>query len=157
MDAKLSISDAAKWFIENNDSVTPKKLQKLLYYLYAWGLVFLNEDIDDLNDKVFSGKFEAWVHGPVNRDVYEEYKSYGGNLIKISDANEMKIENPDTLNLMKQINRIYGKYDGNTLELLTHSEDPWKKARGSARPLDRCQNVLDDADMFKFYSSLLEG
>lgn len=107
MDAKLSISDAAKWFIENNDSVTPKKLQKLLYYLYAWGLVFLNEDLDDLNDKVFSGKFEAWVHGPVNRDIYEKYRSYGGNLIKISDANEMKIENSDTLNLMKQINRIW--------------------------------------------------
>ncbi len=116
MDAKLTIFDAAKWFIENNDSVTPKKLQKLLYYLYAWGLVFLNEDIDDLSDKVFSGEFEAWVHGPVNRDVYERYKPYGGNLIKIPDANEMKIENPDTLNLMKQIQ----KERGSSIIFITH-------------------------------------
>ena len=38
------------------------KLQKLLYYVQAWSY--------GINKKpMFDGEFEAWIHGPVNREI----------------------------------------------------------------------------------------
>ena len=59
------------------DLVTNKKLQKILYYIKAWGLVyFKNGVIDD--------DFEAWIHGPVCPSIYKEYKSFGYSAIKMN-------------------------------------------------------------------------
>ena len=48
-------------FDYSGDLITNKKLQKLLYYVEAWNLVYKSSLIDD--------DFEAWVHGPVVPDV----------------------------------------------------------------------------------------
>ncbi|EGE9348465.1 hypothetical protein IBL91_003145, partial [Listeria monocytogenes] len=54
----------ADWFLCRK-AMTPKKLQKMLYYAYAWTLTLTNDNPDDLKNKLFPEKFEAWVHGPV--------------------------------------------------------------------------------------------
>lgn len=46
------------------DLITNKRLQKLLYYVKAWGLVYFEDGI--VNDD-----FEAWVHGPVVPEALE--------------------------------------------------------------------------------------
>lgn len=115
--------------------MTPKKLQKILYYTYAWGLVFFNDSSDSIDNKVFDGKFEAWVHGPVDNEVYAYYATYGYHEIeKIST--EVTVKNKDALGLLNQVWSIYGSFDGNQLERLTHQEEPWINARGDAKPLD---------------------
>ena len=44
------------------------KLQKLLYYVQAWSY--------GINKKpMFDGEFEAWIHGPVNREIYNRFNS----------------------------------------------------------------------------------
>ena len=64
----------AKYLIARSDNVgdliANKKLQKLLYYTKAWGLVYFADGIID-------DQFEAWVHGPVCPSVYVEYKPFG--------------------------------------------------------------------------------
>ena len=58
--------DVAKYILakseEYGDLTTNKKLQKLLYYVKAWGLVFIKGGI-------FDEPFEARVHGPLCRVV----------------------------------------------------------------------------------------
>ena len=44
------------------------KLQKLLYYVQAWSYG-INKT------KMFDGDFEAWIHGPVNRTIYDRFSS----------------------------------------------------------------------------------
>ena len=44
------------------------KLQKLLYYLQAWSLGINNE-------RFLNCKFEAWVHGPVCRELYNRFRA----------------------------------------------------------------------------------
>lgn len=56
------------------DGITNKKLQKLLYYVKAWGLVYFTDGIID-------DDFEAWAHGPVCPNVYTAYKEFGYNNI----------------------------------------------------------------------------
>ena len=48
-------------FFLSKESMSPKKLQKMLYYAYAWTLALLNEDEDHLENKLFDGKFGYMV------------------------------------------------------------------------------------------------
>ena len=64
-----TVFDVSDWFL-SKESMTPKKLQKLCYYYKAWGLTLYDEDLLPYI------KFEAWVHGPVNSELYRYYKGY---------------------------------------------------------------------------------
>ena len=66
--------DIAGYFLcridrEAGDTISPLKLQKLVYYAQAWSLVFINKPL-------FFQDIEAWVSGPIIRDVWNEYKPY---------------------------------------------------------------------------------
>ncbi|MBS1456852.1 MAG: DUF4065 domain-containing protein, partial [Clostridium sp.] len=54
-------------------SMSNKKLQKICYYIYSWYLTLYNHKIAPL-------KFEAWVHGPVSRELYNQYKNMAGRI-----------------------------------------------------------------------------
>ena len=50
-------------------TISPLKLQKLLYYVQSWHIAkFDKQDI-------FNSLPEAWVNGPVYREVYNTYKT----------------------------------------------------------------------------------
>lgn len=149
----MSLTDAASWFL-SKQSMSPKKLQKLLYYAYSWGLVFLNEDPDNLDNKLFNAQFQAWVHGPVIPEIYSEYKTYGfrdipkkefgfgGNLVLDSEVEDV----------LNQVFDAYGEFSGNQLENLTHSEEPWQEARKGCLPMDPSTNVIDDRIVYNYYN-----
>ena len=126
-----------------------------MYYAYAWGLVFFNDSVDNLQNKLFDCKFEAWVQGPVDPQLYSCYTNFGYNPISPKKSST-PIKSPDVLDLIQQINDIYGEFSGNQLERLTHQEQPWLNARGDARPLDPSENVISDKDMYIFYGSKLK-
>ncbi|EGP9509524.1 SocA family protein, partial [Listeria monocytogenes] len=139
--------DLANWFLAK-ESMTPKKLQKMLYYAYAWTLTLTNEKEDDLSNKLFPEKFEAWVHGPVIPEIYHEYKRYGYTNIP-KQENTIDLDNKDIESILDQVMLVYGKFDGNELESITHQEEPWNSARIGCGPLDTCNNVIDDVIMYK--------
>ena len=73
---------SANYIIENInknniEDLTNLKLQKLLYFAYGVHLSLFNQ-------KLFDSKIEAWQHGPVVPDVYQEFKSFGKNKINSS-------------------------------------------------------------------------
>ena len=37
--SEMTVSNVAKWFL-SKESMTPKKLQKIVYYAYAWFLTY---------------------------------------------------------------------------------------------------------------------
>ena len=61
---------------QKGDSVSPKKLQKLLYYIEAWHLVHIGVPLID-------EEFQAWVHGPVLPSLYHQLKEFGFNDLKV--------------------------------------------------------------------------
>lgn len=137
-------------FFLSRGQMTPKKLQKLLYYAYAWFLTLENESIEELENKLFEDKFEAWVHGPVIPQVYEQYRNYGYREIAQFDGNLIEFDE-DTLDVLNQVWDVYGHYNGNDLESLTHQESPWLNARNGISPLERCRNEITDIDIFECY------
>lgn len=160
MDKKLQsvirfIIDVAR--VEN---VTPKKLQKLLYYCFAWHLALTaeNNSEEELEASLlFNYEFEAWAHGPVIPEVYNKYKNYKAEIISTSGFS-MKVTdylNDDEIDSLNQVIKIYGGFNGNQLEFLTHNELPWMNARKGYAPLDICNQKISSRDMYEFYSSQL--
>lgn len=153
----------SKYIIAKHDNVgdllTNKKLQKLLYYIEAWSLVHLDSIIDD--------EFEAWVHGPVIPSVYKEYKnfSYSPIIIEYSENSDSSkfIKTFEDENkryeshfpLIDAVLNKYGRLSSRDLELLSHSETPWLRARKNLSPIDNCSEIIDKKIIKEFYSSLI--
>lgn len=135
----------------HNEEITPKKLQKLLYYVYSWGLVFLNETSDDLQTSVFDGKFQAWVHGPVDSEVYHQYSEYGYRAINTDNVNVPNIDNEIVEDVLQQVWDTYSQFDANQLENLTHTETPWQEKREGYNPLSISREPLSDVTIFNYY------
>lgn len=126
--------------------LTNKKLQKLLYYAQAWNLV-LN------GDKLYDEDIEAWIHGPVIPVVYRKYKTFGRMPIQDNATFDDSQFTQNEINVLKQVWDIYGKFDGDYLEMLSHSEDPWIIARGKAEATESCTTVIDPVVMREFYTA----
>ncbi|MCT4785708.1 Panacea domain-containing protein [Exiguobacterium aestuarii] len=141
----------------SKEEMTPKKLQKLLYYAYSWHLVFENESSDELSERLFSERFQAWVHGPVVPAIYHQYKEYGGSPIpRVEDFNlESANFTDETKDVLNQVWEIYGGYNGNELESISHQEKPWLEARGGCSPIELCQTEINDETIFETYGSRL--
>lgn len=63
--------------------------------------------------------------------------------------------NKDEIDSIDQVIEAYGELNGNQLEQISHSEEPWISARGTAKPLDTCSEKIDDHLIYNFYSSKL--
>ncbi|NOL35223.1 type II toxin-antitoxin system antitoxin SocA domain-containing protein [Bacillus safensis] len=118
------VRNVAKYFlsksIENTQyAITPLKLQKLLYY--AQGIHLR----DNNGTPLFDGNLLRWDHGPVNRIIYDDYKTYGYFTIPQSSDNGKNDLTKSEIKAIEQAWELYGELDGKFLEELTHQEDPW--------------------------------
>lgn len=138
---------------DNAATLNNLKLQKLLYYIQAWHLAFYDQPF-------FDGKFQAWVHGPVNRNIYDRFnakKFLYSDITKsdvITSEPESKIA-PEDREHIDNVLEIYLRYSGVQLESLTHSEQPWIKARKGYSHYEYCENVIDEEEMKAFYKTLV--
>ncbi len=140
--------------------VSPKKLQKLVYYVEAWHLVHFDSELIEEN-------FEAWVHGPVVPNLYQDLKKFGYNDIQVIndeiDSAEDRIEkvasenniSEDQLQLIYSVLNKYGTLSSFELEMLTHSEAPWIEARKGFPPHEGCNVIITKSRMKNFYSAQL--
>lgn len=129
MSDTMNAVDVSNYVIQylkcHGQKINHLKLQKLLYYIEAWHMVFLNKPI-------FADNIEAWQHGPVIRTVWNHFKRH--SIL----YDELPVCKTCTCNLSDEQRAIiddvldeYGDKTGYYLENLTHSEEPWQKARKS--------------------------
>jgi len=153
---KVSALQVAEYFIdqankaqeESRRNITNKKLQKLVYYAQVWSLV-LNDE------KLFPEKIEAWVHGPAVPALYRKFKSFEANPI-ILDTSELALSfNEEQLKVLDSVWSVYGKYNAEYLEALTHSELPWQEARKDVPLSQASSNVIDLKLAKEFYARKL--
>lgn len=144
-------------FFLSKKPLSPKKIQKLVYYAYAWFLA-TNNDLDESGDaisnKLFKEQPEAWLHGPVFRSLYEKYKAYGWREIEQAQAPDIRDE--AVIEFLEKIWATFGEYSADTLEYMTHQEAPWINARREEKSLKSTNNQISDLDIYVFYNSLLE-
>ncbi|MBC5775734.1 DUF4065 domain-containing protein [Pontibacter sp. KCTC 32443] len=139
---------------EGEDFLTNLRLQKLLYYVQAWHLAFNKE-------KLFEGDFQAWIHGPVNREIYDRFKDSKGlyseiHLADLLDENCFQNIDEESRKHVDVILENYGKFSGTQLEYMTHQEEPWIDARKGYSPSQRCEIVINNELMGDYYRARLQ-
>ena len=145
---KYSIFDIANWFLTKGE-MTHKKLQKLCYYAQAWCYALKGYRLENTD-------FQAWVHGPVSPALWEKFKGFGYDTIRIKGVPSFRIDSED-VNLLEDVWDTYGDSTGNELEALSHRELPWIEARRGYNPEERCTVVISPATMALFYKSIYSG
>ena len=132
--------------------ITPLALQKLLYFTQGLNLGIINE-------KMFNDDCEAWLHGPVYSEVYNQYKEYGYNPI---EDNKIIIFNYGSSTLSASDKRIidlvidtFGMYSGKTLENITHKEAPWLNARDGVETIDYSRNIITKSSIKDYFSEVV--
>lgn len=141
-----TVLDVAQYVLEQAGEMTAMKLQKLVYYSQAWSLVWEEEPL-------FENSFEAWANGPVSPTLYQQHKgkfrvdstAIGGSSANLNDNQKETID---------RVLNALGDKSGLWLSELTHSEAPWRDARGDAAPTDRSNAEITLAAMHEYYSSL---
>lgn len=147
---KITIFEIADCFLkivdrDSGSTITPLKLQKILYYAQGWYLAINNKEL-------FKEEFQAWAHGPANPAIYDKYKKYGYNSIDYPESKSCKIDN-NIIDFLYMIWNTYGIYDGKYLEKMTHSETPWIEARKRANchDGDNCTEIITKESMKEFF------
>ena len=126
------------------------KLQKLCYYAQAWNLVFNG-------NKMFDGNFEAWVHGPINRNLWNSLKEYSCFCIEQNHfAKKAKpIKDEVIITVLNDVWATYSNLSGYQLELLTQQEEPWIEARYGLSSVAPSTININPETMKQYYSSLI--
>lgn len=121
----VDILDAARYFVflsygRKKYSLTPLKIQKLLYLAQGWSYVWDNMP-------AFNDDFNAWQYGPVNEKIYNYFKKYGRNELPENEG----IDELFDKNVEETIEAVWIEYGGiSTYDLveLTHKQTPWRNA-----------------------------
>ena len=122
---------------ERNIDLSNGKLQKLLFLAHAIFLVTKGRPL-------VHSSFEAWQYGPVSREAYDAFKSFGAGPItgyakKRNPATgaEAEIAAPDDLEVSDVVARVvghYGPWAFSRLVDLTHAKNgPWDFVVKSAK------------------------
>ena len=119
-------------FQRKRRTISPLKLQKLLYFLHGHHLVRLKQPAID-------EPFQVWPHGPVIESIYHIFKEFGHEPITeyaytwTPEGRVAYVLPPnlkDFHNLAGDIFRWYGRWSASHLSEMTHREGgPWHQAK----------------------------
>ncbi len=142
-----SIFDVAKYILEKKGNMSTWKLQKLCYYSQAWEIAWTEIPL-------FDEDFEAWANGPVCPDLFRIHQ--GKFIVDVKDifignSNNLTQEQKQDIDI---ILKDYGEMEPYDLRELSHSEAPWKNARGNLPEGEKCQNLITKTSMGEYYGSL---
>lgn len=137
---KYSAKQVANAFLDiaksESKSLSPLKLQKLVYIAHGWSLAIYEEPL--VGDEFP----EAWQYGPVFPSIYHEFKSFGRGSVDAKareleksgsgflDFNtfvpEIPVSDQRTWDFLKTVWQKYGHFSGLALSDATHRADtPW--------------------------------
>ncbi len=142
------VRNIASWFL-SRESMTHKKLQKLCYYAQSWYCALYD------GTPLFEDEIQAWVHGPVVVSLYPVYADYKWRPIPQKEFDGSVLAD-ETLEVLEAVYNTYGGFSGDQLESLTHSEEPWIRARGDLKPWETCNTPISCTDMRDYYARQYE-
>lgn len=141
----MKILDVARYLIYLSynvriESLTPLKMQKLLYFCQGWSYVWDEKPL-------FNQKFEAWQYGPVNPDVYDYFKAYRAGEIPEHEGSVPHNLTEDEQETIEVVWKKYCEKSAFGLVEMTHEAGPWK---------DAYENDVDisNREIRKFFQSM---
>lgn len=119
-DARAAANSLIRESSERDLSVTPLKVQKLLYFCHAWMLGIHHRPLIKQN-------FKAWEFGPIVPVLFHALKHYGARPVQ-SEISAFGIPDydDDQTDIVNQVLDKYGELSAARLMLLSHLPGtPW--------------------------------
>lgn len=145
------------YILDNFGPMSHLKLQKLLYYCEGYHLAYFKKPLLKVD-------FEAWVHGPVCREVYDQFK---GESVLYNDITFEKgydteealkeVITSDQFTVIEDVLVELSTWTGLELENSTHKELPWIEARMGYAPSESCNVNISKKTMLRFYQDEING
>ena len=111
--------------------ITQLKLQKILYYIQGKYLALYRRPL-------FPEDIEAWVYGPVVREVYVKYVSNGALPLKPDSKGSTPNLSQEEKECVDSVLDEKLAFSASTLVGMTHSESPWlehaEEVKNGAKP-----------------------
>lgn len=154
-DALLSIPVAlqskldlvVEYLLSQCQDITHLSLQKALYYVQGFYKAFFRSFI-------FEEDCEAWVHGPVYRDIYRRYSGYCYDPIDSVEVPDISSMPAEEKVLLDSVVKHICCYSGKTLESFTHVETPWISTRGNLPAEASTDKVIPKKIIGDYFSSV---
>lgn len=131
--------------MEQGDTVSNLKLQKILYYLQGYFMAVFGR-------KLFDNAIEAWNYGPVVREVYFHFNKFGSGAITLQGEEEIAELLPEEEELFLEVLEEYGQFSAIKLMKMTHEELPWKQT-WHTNP----QSEISDALILEFFKTQIQA
>lgn len=118
-----SVHDVCRLIKKINSEVSPLKLQKSLYFMYAYYGAMQDKEL-------FQAEFEAWDYGSVIRDVYLQNKD---GIYDRDDFDESTID-PEQQEYIRDLFRQIDSVSDFSLVGRNHIDESWKEAKARRTP-----------------------
>lgn len=147
----------ADYILKHYGPMSHLKLQKLLFYCDAYSLAYFDKEL-------ITDEFEAWIHGPVSRKVFDNLKDKSilySDLKFIPSGIDVDEEfdklTSDQKDLLKEILSQLSSWSGIELESATHHETPWLEARKGLSSADKCNVHISKETTKEYYKNEMYG
>ena len=175
-DSSRKINDVIQYLLVKCEDITPLALQKSLYYIQGFHFAFYKSFL-------FTDDCQAWIHGPVYKDIYLRYKDYTFSPIdspateisgikssekladykyaQKSDITRLTAELTTTLSATEKavcdgvIDNLCC-YSGKELERFTHHEEPWILTRGNLKTGDSSNKIISKNTIGEYFTKIKE-
>ena len=125
----VTILDVADFFLASQDedagdTISNLKLQKLCYYAQGFTLAITGVPL-------FNDEIQAWAHGPVIPNLYRHFREYKSSAIPKPTRDLAAIRSlfsSEQLEVLDDVNEVYGQFSAWKLRDMTHQEKPWQDA-----------------------------
>lgn len=136
----------ARYLISLKGDISPLKLQKSLYFLFAYyGALYSKDSEDgifegssDTPKYLFDAEFEAWKYGPVIKEVYFANKT--GDYYNDIDIHDSIYEVEKNQEIKKFIDELFEQiYSVSDFTLVdrSHEDEVWKDAYKNKTAMDK--------------------
>ncbi|WP_340018375.1 type II toxin-antitoxin system antitoxin SocA domain-containing protein [Paenibacillus sp. FSL H3-0457] len=143
----FDVDTVASYLYHINPSISPLKLQKGLYFLFAYHGALYGEKVEDgvfegtigMPKYLFDAEFEAWQYGPVIRYVY--FSDRDGDYVADNKPEKAKFEIEKEPEVKKFIDELFEQIDSvSDFKLVdrSHQDEAWKSAykKGQSTPMN---------------------
>lgn len=139
--------DVAEYLLRRHDGpMSAFKLQKIVYYAQAWSLAL--RDV-----QLFEEPIEAWVNGPVVREVYDRHR--GRYTVATVGGEPERIDDYDAP-FLNDVLAAYDQFEPHELVSMTHADRPWIEAR-AGKPLRQAGTDRISLDTMRDYYRALHA
>lgn len=146
---KTKIDLVIKYLLNQCEDITPLALQKALYYIQGFHYAFYKTFM-------FAEDCQAWVHGPVYREIYFRYRNYRFDSIGCSDEFDDSVFSSSEKAILDSVVNHICCYSGKVLEKFTHSEAPWLSARGKLPENAPSERIILKEQIGNYFTAVKE-